>query len=164
MKPSSRPGARRDGSSQPPTLERPTALPEAIHHHTGVLLLKIANFVRDELDLALQPHGLRVNHYNVLSVLHYKGTMSQQGVGTKLRIDRATMVAIVDDLERQGLLERRRNATDRRVYDLTVTDAGRKAVKDAERALKALEARVFEPLGADGRTQLHALLEQLTQP
>jgi DNA-binding MarR family transcriptional regulator len=125
-------------------------------------MLKIANFLREELDTALEPLGMKVNHYNVLSVLTYKGAMSQQGVGTKLRIDRATMVAVVDDLERLGLVERRRNATDRRVYDLTVTDAGRKAVKGAERVLKSLEARVFEPLGSDGRAQLHALLEQLT--
>jgi len=143
--------------------KRPQALPESLEHHTTLLIYKLATFVQDELDRALEPSGMKTRHYSVLSVLSYKGPMSQQAVGLKLRIDRATMVAVVDDLERLGLCERRRNAEDRRLYDLTVTDAGRKAVGQAEKAVLEVEARLFEPLGEAERSSLHTLLSRLTQ-
>jgi len=105
---------------------------------------------------------MKTRHYSVLSVLSYKGPMSQQAVGLELRIDRTTMVAVMDDLERLGHLERRRNAGDRRMYDLTVTDAGREAVAQAEREVLEVEARLFAPLGEAERSSLHALLSRLT--
>ena len=45
----------------------------------------------------------------MMSAVRYQGFSSQQAVGDKLHIDRATMVAIVDDLESEGLITRRRD-------------------------------------------------------
>ncbi len=144
-------------------LERPPALPQALEHHTSILIYKLAGFVQDGLDHALESAGMKTRHYSVLSVLRYMGPMSQQAVGQKLRIDRATMVSVVDDLERLGLCERRRNAEDRRLYDLTVTEIGQNAVLEAEKAVHEVENRLFAPLNGEERLTLHELLSQLTQ-
>jgi MarR family transcriptional regulator, lower aerobic nicotinate degradation pathway regulator len=152
---------RKSNNTDTSSLERPQALPEAVAHHTSLALYKVALFMQAELDRALEPTGMSTRHYSVLSSTLYKGPMSQQAVGQKVRIDRATMVGLVDDLERLGLLERRRNTEDRRLYDLTVTDAGRQAVDDAELAVREVETRLFAPLSKTGRTQLHRLLSQL---
>ncbi len=150
-------------SSSSTPLERPPALPAAIAHHTGLLIYKLAQFMQEELDRALETIGMKTRHYAVLSAVNYKGPMSQQAVGSKLNIDRATMVAIVDHLERLHLLERRRNANDRRLYDLTVTASGQATVLEAEQAVREVEERLFAPLGDQGRSTLHGLLSQLTQ-
>ena len=42
-----------------------------------------------------------------------------------MRVDRTTMVAIVDELEAAGFVDRQRNPEDRRAYALEATDAGR---------------------------------------
>jgi DNA-binding MarR family transcriptional regulator len=48
-----------------------------------------------------------------------RGSLSQQAIGERLRIDRTTMVALIDDLERGGYVKRERNPHDRRAYVIT---------------------------------------------
>jgi len=140
---------------------RPAALPPGVAHHTGIVLYKVAQFAQDLLDRALAPRGLKTRHFSVLAVLAHAGPLSQQALGAKLRIDRATMVKVVDDLERLGLVERRRNVSDRRLYDLTVTTNGRDAVVAIEVDIAATEAELFAPLTNDQRSRLHDLLGRL---
>ncbi len=140
---------------------RPSKLPKPIAHHTSLVLYKLNTWLQTEMDKALEPSGIKMRHYSVLSVLAYKGPMSQQQVGEKLRIDRATIVAIIDDLERLGYLERRRSAEDRRRYDLMLTDAGQREVERAERDISRTEAALFSPLDAGERETLHRLLSAL---
>jgi DNA-binding MarR family transcriptional regulator len=71
------------------------------------------------------------------------------------------LVALVDGLEQRGLLERRRNAVDRRNYELHLTAAGR----DAMRVLGAVgaehEAAITSPLTRAERDELGRLLGKL---
>ena len=127
-------------------------------------MYKLSQFIQSELDRALEPSSIDTRRYSVLGVLAHMGPLSQQAVGAKLRIDRATMVGLLDDLERLGFLERRRNADDRRLYDLTITDAGRATVLKSENAVRNVETRMFAPLTATARKQLHSILSSLTAP
>lgn len=145
-------------------LERPTPLPEPVARHTGFVLYKVAQFLQEALDRALEPWGLKTRHYTVLAVLANRGPLSQQAIGRKARIDRATMVKVVDDLERLGLVERRRNAADRRLYDLTLTDAGGETVAATEAAVLRAEADALSPLSEEQRARLHELLSSLFAP
>ncbi len=54
----------------------------------------------------------------------------------------ATLTGLVDTLERDGLVERRRDAKDRRVVRLHITDAGRQVVGEC---LRDLQSRWNEP-------------------
>lgn len=148
----------------PNGLERPPGLPAPVAHHTGFVLYKVAHFLQEALDHALEPWGLRTRHYTVLAMLANLGSMSQQAIGRKSRIDRATMVKVVDDLERLGLVERRRNADDRRFYDLTLTAEGLAQLAAAEEAVEEMEAIALSPLSAEQQGQLHGLLSSLLGP
>ncbi|MGI8687205.1 MAG: MarR family winged helix-turn-helix transcriptional regulator [Thermomicrobiales bacterium] len=141
--------------------KRPVPLPDAIAHHTGIVLYRVAQYVQERLDQALRSHGFKTRHYSVLGVLAHAGPMSQQAIAGILRIDRAVMVAIVDDLERLGLVERRRNARDRRLNDLTLTEAGHATLREADALLEAMERDLFSPLREKEQRQLHDLLSRL---
>jgi DNA-binding MarR family transcriptional regulator len=78
-----------------------------------------------------------------------------------MRVDRTTMVAIVDELESSGYVVRRRNPADRRAYALEATDGGRAWLADAMRALSGAEHRLLAPLEGDEREQLAGLLRKL---
>jgi DNA-binding MarR family transcriptional regulator len=147
--------------STPEPAPRPTGLPKPIEHHTSIVLYKLAGWIQSELDRALEPIGLKSRQYSVLSVLTYLGPWSQLGVGQKLRIDRATMVGIIDDLERHGWVERQRNQEDRRNYDLKVTKAGHLAIRKAEAAVTEIENQLFAPLSATERAQMHDMISSL---
>lgn len=143
---------------------RPTGMPTPIAHHTSLLIYKLAGWINTELDHVLEAGGLKTRHYSVLSVIQYKGPWSQQEVAQKLRIDKATMVAVVDELERLGLVERRRSQADRRHYQLSVTDAGARTIKKAEHAVAEMEAALFSPLAPPERQELQQLLSALFLP
>ena len=74
------------------------------------------------------------------------------------------MVAVVDELERVGLVERQRSQEDRRHYHLSVTKAGERMIREAEQAVKKLEEALFSPLNPAQQQELHYLLSALFVP
>ena len=90
-----------------------------------------------------------------------EGRISQQYLGERVRVDRTTIVAIVDDLERKRFVERRRNPADRRAYALEATDAGRRWLDATRGELMATQDRLLSALAPQERGQLVALLQRL---
>jgi DNA-binding MarR family transcriptional regulator len=97
--------------------------------------------------------GLSVRLCGVLNLLA-EGPISQHALGEQLGIDRTTIVELIDELEEQGVVVRRRNPADRRSYALSLTPKGRTVQKRAGRifdgaadefldALKPAERQVF---------------------
>ena len=87
--------------------------------------------------------------------------MSQQALGEYIGKDRTTIVAIVDELEHAGLVERRRNPADRRAYALEVTTKGHDWLARAKPALLAAEDGLLEPLDDAERELLMELLQRV---
>ena len=54
-------------------------------------------------------------------------------IAASLLISRSGLTRIVDDLERQGFVERRKCPTDARGFDAVLTDAGTKAYRRARK-------------------------------
>jgi DNA-binding MarR family transcriptional regulator len=71
------------------------------------------------------------------------------------------MVALVDELERAGLVERRRHPRDRRKNTVALTDRGADTLRAAERAVEDAERRFLATLPADAAQNLRATLRAL---
>jgi DNA-binding MarR family transcriptional regulator len=106
------------------------ALPASLHRRLGAVLSWAAENAQEVANRALEPLGLTVKHFGVVTFLRYEteldrqgGPLSQQAIGERLRIDRTTMVALIDSLERAGYVKRERNPGDRRAYVITLTAA-----------------------------------------
>ena len=56
--------------------------------------------------------------------------MSQQNMADLLKVDKASIVRIVDDLEKKGYIKRTINAEDKRVYFLELDKKGNRFIKD----------------------------------
>jgi DNA-binding MarR family transcriptional regulator len=125
------------------------------------LLRKAAQQVSNMAEEVLNPLGLTMRHFGVLTAIEAEPGQNQRGVGERLRIDRTTVVALTDDLETAGLLERRRG-TDRRMFALYLTEAGKARLAE----LKELTGEVHEKFLAnltDGeRNTLRELLIKVT--
>lgn len=110
---------------------------------------------------ALLPLGIEPRHFLLMRhVLRDEGR-SQQSLGEMLRIPPSRMVALVDQLEERGLLERRANPSDRRARALFVTPAGRRLMGKAFQVAIEHNARIGETLSAEERSRLIALLQKL---
>jgi DNA-binding MarR family transcriptional regulator len=86
---------------------------------------------------------------------------SQQEIAGMLGMPPSRLVALVDELEGDGLVERRRNSVDRRQYALHLTDAGRVRLGEIA-VLSAEHARdLLAPLDSDEVARLGELLGRL---
>lgn len=71
------------------------------------------------------------------------------------------MVAVVDNLERQGLAERTSHPEDRRAFAVTLTARARKLLPDLDARGRALEDDITSPLSAEERTTVRQLLQRV---
>jgi MarR family transcriptional regulator, lower aerobic nicotinate degradation pathway regulator len=123
----------------------------------GQLAAVAARLVAD----ALARDGLRRQHYVVLSALAERGAASQAALGRRLSIDRSDMHALLDGLERDGLLARVRDAHDHRRILIDLTPAGARVLKRLEKRVDAAQAALLAPLSATDRRELNRLLTHL---
>jgi DNA-binding MarR family transcriptional regulator len=81
----------------------------------------------------------------VLEVLHQNDGITQSKLAATVRLERSSMVPMLDKLARRGLLERRASTTDRRHNHLHLTDAGRELLAEALRRASQHEKEVCKP-------------------
>src|SRR3954468_8841199 len=140
-----------------------TSLPPALAERVGFLVARAHWLFHDGAQEVLSEtgEGLGIKHFGALSVIADEGPLSQQLLGERMMVDRTTMVAVIDDLERTGMVTRHRNPSDRRAYALEATDAGRAWAKAALTDLLAVQDEILAPLDDAERKQLTALLQRL---
>jgi DNA-binding MarR family transcriptional regulator len=95
-----------------------------------------------------------------LSTVGANPGISQAALGGLLNIAGPSVVKVVDDLERMGLL-RRESSSDRRVYALQLTDKGAADLKRYQASIHTFEKRISAGLTAHERTQLLTLLAKV---
>jgi DNA-binding MarR family transcriptional regulator len=101
--------------------------------------------------------GMRLKAYVTLSNLR-EGPRSQQDLCIAMHLDPNNCVLMLNDLENEGYVERRRDPADRRRHIVELTPAGHKAMLAAERAMESLEDDVLGALEPEEREVLRKLL------
>jgi DNA-binding MarR family transcriptional regulator len=109
----------------------------------------------------LEPLELEPGEFALLRAVAASDGESQNALAERLHISPSWMVAIVDDLEHRGLLERRPHARDRRVRNLHLTAAGKKLLRRAERQAQNFDQKVSSPLSETELLQLLELLDRI---
>jgi MarR family transcriptional regulator, lower aerobic nicotinate degradation pathway regulator len=139
-----------------PVVNQPT-------HRTAALLDYLARRMRLRAESALAPLGLRSRHLVALTVLRGGGGSStQQALSTTLQIDRTNLVGLLNELEADKLIERRRSSEDRRRHIVELTAAGADLLAKVEVALASVEDEVLGGLDDEQRETLYSLLQQAT--
>jgi DNA-binding MarR family transcriptional regulator len=131
-------------------------------HRTAALLDYLARRMRLRAESALAPLGLRSRHLVALTVLREGGGSTQQALSTTLQIDRTNLVGLLNDLEADQLIERRRSTEDRRRHIVELTTTGANLLTKVETALTAVEDEVLGGLDPEQRETLYTLLQQAT--
>jgi DNA-binding MarR family transcriptional regulator len=131
-------------------------------HRSAALLDHLARLMRLRAESALEPIGLRPRHLVALTVLRDHGSPTQQALAAALQTDRTNLIGLLNELETDGLILRRRSTEDRRRHFVELTDEGTQRLAEAEAALAAAEDEVLAALDADQRETLYQLLAQAT--
>jgi len=87
--------------------------------------------------------------------------IAQTGLAQRMRMDRATTMAIVNRLEAKGYLVRRKSSSDGRKQALNLTAPGRKALSTAKRAIQQHERWLKSRFSAKEVLKLIELLTRI---
>jgi DNA-binding MarR family transcriptional regulator len=124
--------------------ERPGSRPGAGQADFAYLLVQLGTHLARQFSERLAPLGLEPRQAGMLTRLAANQGLSQQAIGELIGLNPTRMVFLVDELEQRGLVERRRNAADRRSYALYLTAQGR----DMLRKIQATANRHQDQIGA----------------
>lgn len=105
--------------------------------------------------------GMRQALFAILSIVMETPGVNQGAVGRALGIQRANMVALINDLVDRGLVDRTVAPADRRAFALRITDKGRDLVARCMILLDAHEDAMLAHLDTDERTMLVSLLRKI---
>jgi len=125
---------------------------------SAALLDQLARRVRLRSESVLAPLGLRPRHLIALTVLRDQESSTQQALSRTLEMDGTNVVGLLNDLEADDLVVRRRSPEDRRRHIVELTAKGRKRLAKAELRLATVEDDVLKSLDHDQRATLHHLL------
>lgn len=153
--------------------EHPT--PPELQLMTGNTLFADARLVQDPMFLMnrfgslgsaltngyLRQLDLKVRHYSVLSLACEPQAPTQRELSDFLVLDPSQVVAVVDHLEKLGLVEREPDPRDRRSKIIVPTDRGREVLRQAELQAGQAAARVQSNLTDPERATLQMLLRKL---
>ncbi len=98
---------------------------------------------------------LTPSQFGILEALLHLGPLNQRELGKKLLKSGGNITLVIDNLEKRGLVERRRGEEDRRVQFVHLTDEGRRViagyfpdhVRAIEREMRVLTDAEQEELG-----------------
>ena len=96
----------------------------------------------------LEPLGLEQRQAGMLARLAENDGGSQQAIAELLGVNPTRMVFLTDELEKLGLVERRRNPADRRSHALYLTEAGTAMLARVREVTRAHEAAATAGLSA----------------
>jgi DNA-binding MarR family transcriptional regulator len=123
-----------------------------------VLLTRLARVVYRRSTVELVGMGLK--ELGALAYLRDNEHSSQQALFEALCIDANSCVLLLNELERSGYVERRRDPQDRRRHLVTITANGLEALERAEHAQGSIEDEVLSGLNAEERDTFRRLLSQ----
>ena len=107
--------------------------------------------------------GARRHHYALLTTLEEVGPGSQAALSDCSAVDRGDLVATIDELALQGLVERAPDPTDRRRNVVSITPAGKRQLRKLDRLVARLQEQWLAALSLDEREQLVRLLTRVVE-
>lgn len=134
-----------------PTLE------EEVH----VQILLTAQVAGRVLAAALKPTGLSASQFNVLRILRgaRPEALPAGRIAERMVTHDPDLTRLLDRLEANGLVEKARDASDRRVVNVRVTKAGLERVESASKSVTIALSSALGPVGPRKLEQLADLLE-----
>lgn len=113
---------------------------------------------RARLSALLAPHGLHPGQDTLLAVVWAEPGLRQVTLAERIGVEPATVSRVVERLERGGLLERRRDPHDARLWRIHPTPRSRLLEAMVRRNWRDLEDAIVAALGPADAEQLGRLL------
>ena len=127
-------------------------------------LFRVANRLMYDFETNVhRPLGMSWAGFRVLFCTWIEKEVEPRELAKLCAVSRGTVSSVLNTLERDGLVGRRRQSTDRRVVTVAITEKGRHRVKEAFRRQHAREHQWLADLDRQTIADLVALLRHLLE-
>ncbi|MGA7745650.1 MAG: MarR family transcriptional regulator [Candidatus Aquilonibacter sp.] len=133
-------------------------VPAVLREGLGWPLARIAHGFTAAHNEALGPLGLNLRTYAVLATVAGGAIRSQLEIAQSVGLDKTTLVATIDDLERRAFVLRKADSDDRRARIVEITAAGEALLLQAGETVRATERRVLADMSPENVEQIRASL------
>jgi DNA-binding MarR family transcriptional regulator len=144
-------GARQTRDSRGAAAARPRG--------AAFLLTQIGTHAASRFAERVAQLGLTPPDVGLLRMIAGQPGRSQQSLAADLGVVPSRVVALIDNLDHKGLVERRRSTEDRRNYELHLTPEATRVMGEMRQLAAAHEDDICSALDDDQRAQLTTLLE-----
>lgn len=136
-------------------------IPEFILNRISFLLNRTGQWIREATEANLKSHQMTGKHIGILATIADHGSVAQNEIGLCMSIDRTTIVNMLDELEKMGLVERKENPADRRAHALVLTAKGKEVLPQVQKLAMDAEKKFLSGLSGKDQKELVRLLKQL---
>ena len=126
-------------------------------------LMATARLVRVAFDTRLAPLDLNLTQASLIGYVNEFGATTQTDLADHLGIGRAAIGSVIDRLQARGLVERQPKSDDRRVWLVTITEAGATLAEQIAEVDEVLRAELRRGLGREERQALAWVMTRLQQ-
>jgi len=127
--------------------------------HIGFLLADNSRLARWAFDRRVREIGVTGPQARLLLTLNRQPAENQGYYAEQLEVEPITLCRMADRLEEAGMIERRRDPTDRRAWQLHLTEKSQKVVAQLQQRVDSLVDDMLEGLTLDERAEFARLLK-----
>jgi DNA-binding MarR family transcriptional regulator len=127
----------------------------------AAMLTRASRRLIDEERPLLAAHGVSMWGYIALSRLAAGPAPTQLALAAAMGHDKTRLIGLLDELEREGLITRSPDPSDRRARVVVLTEAGRRRHAAVRADIRAMEKRVLDALSGEERETLLSVLPRL---
>jgi DNA-binding MarR family transcriptional regulator len=132
------------------------------------LIKRLEMAERARLEEVLRPLGVTLHQYTVLSILERREGLSSAQLARRHYVTPQAMHQLIASMERDQLIERRSDPTNRRILRAWLTERGAEVLRSCHRVVDGLEGRMLSALTSDEAVMFGRMLERclvaLTEP
>jgi DNA-binding MarR family transcriptional regulator len=137
--------------------------PESFHlrDSVGYLIKRSQRLMQEQIEARFAEQGCTLQQWVVLMHLRDGLAVTIADLSRELDHDSGAMTRLIDQLESRDLIERRRNSEDRRVIELSLTEAGNKLLDGLIPTACGMLNTTLDGFTRDELNTLQALLQRL---
>src|SRR5262249_1472801 len=129
---------------------RPVArVAKELSQSSAFLLARLGMDVKARAIVKVEQAGYEIYDYSVLAILAEGDRETQSAIADALDLDPSRLVALLDSLEKRGLVIRQRDPQDRRRHVVSITPDGKREHSRLREITKKVEEDFFAPLDAE---------------
>ena len=124
------------------------------------LLRLICAKVREHGRAILSRHHISPPQFEIMVEIYFEGELSQAEMPKKLHLAKSTVSALLDRLEKQGMISRKKTAKDRRISTVKLTFKGSHVIEQVIERRSALIESLLQQLSPKEREQFVSVISR----